>query len=173
MTESAASSASTAFDDVLAANREFAASFRGAGVPGTAARGLCILTCMDCRVDPLRLTGMGHGDAKVLRNPGGTVTERMMVALVLSAHLLDVHRIMIIQHTKCAMASSTEAQFRERLAASSGQDTSWMPIGMTDDQRATIAADVHKVRVHPLIPADVSVGGFIYDVDTALLEAVA
>lgn len=161
-----------AFEGLLAANRAYADAFTDGNKAGTAAAGVCVLTCMDCRIDPLALLGLKLGDAKVLRNPGGRVTEPMMVALVLSAHLLGVDKIMVIQHTHCAMGSSTEAQFRERLTASTGQDTAWMPIGMTVDQRATLQREVHAVRVHPLIPESVAVGGFIYDVDSGLLEPV-
>jgi carbonic anhydrase len=70
------------------------------------------------------------------------------------------------------MGSSTEAQMRENLTASTGQDSSWMTLGMITDQRAALAEDVRRVKSHPLIPDSVVVGGFIYDVDTGLLEAV-
>lgn len=160
------------FGDLLAANRDHASGFALAGVPGVARAGVCVLTCMDCRVDPLRIIGLEPPDAKVLRNPGGRVTDDMLVALVLSAHLLHVDRVLVIEHTRCAMASSTEEQIRARLRDATGQDTSWMPIGMTVDQRATLTADVRRVRTHPLIPDTIAVGGFVYDVDTGLLEQV-
>jgi len=171
---STASSGSTpaGFDDLLAANRTFAADFDLGGFDGIARAGVAMVTCMDSRIDPLRMIGMRHGDAKILRNPGGRVTDPVLIALVLGVHLLNVHRVMIVEHTRCAMGSSTEEQMRERLSASTGQDTTWMTIGMIDDQRAALAEDVHRVRSHPLIPATVQVGAFLYDVDTGLLDPV-
>ncbi len=79
---------------------------------------------------------------------------------------------MVVQHSRCAMASSTEAEMRERLTASSGVDASWMSFGVITDQQATIRDDIAKVRAHPLIGEAVVVGGFLYDVDTGLLEPV-
>jgi carbonic anhydrase len=158
------------FDDLLAANREFAASFDLAGFDGVAHAGVAIVTCMDSRIDPLRMLGLEAGDAKILRNPGGRVTPQAMEALVLAVHLLRVDRVLVIPHTRCAVASSTEAELRERVSASAGVDASWQPINVVGDQAAALGEDVHKVRSHPLVPDTVEVGGFIYDVDTGLLE---
>ena len=111
-----------------------------------------------------------HGDAKIFRNPGGRVTDQALEALVLGVHLLNVNRVLVVPHTRCAMASSTLEQVRERVGASAGQDVSWQSFGMVSDQRAALADDVHRVVSHPLIPDTVKVAGFIYDVDTGLLE---
>lgn len=161
------------FDDLLDANRRFADEFDRPGLDGVAHAGVAIVTCMDSRIDPLRMLGLGIGDAKVFRNPGGRVTEQALEALVLSVHLLNVDRILVVPHTRCAMGSATEEQLRERVGASAGQDASWQSFGVVSDQRAALADDVRKVRAHPLFPDTVSVGGFIYDVDTGLLEPLA
>lgn len=160
------------FADLLEANRAFAADFHLGGFDGIARAGVAMVTCMDSRIDPLRMIGMKHGDAKILRNPGGRVTDAVLVALVLGVELLNVDRVLIVEHTRCAMGSSTEAQMREQLTASTGQDSTWMTLGMITDQRAALAEDVRRVTSHPLIPDSVAVGGFIYDVDTGLLESV-
>ncbi len=157
------------FDDLLSANREFAHSFDLGGFDGIARAGIGLVTCMDSRIDPLRLLGLSHGDAKMFRNPGGRVTEAALEALVLSAHLLNVDRILVIPHTRCAMASRSEADFHAVLNEKTGQDTTWQPIHVVTDQVASLRQDVMKVRSHPLIPENVKVGGFIYDVDTGLL----
>lgn len=159
-----------AFDDLLSANRDYAASVDVAGFDGIARAGVAIVTCMDSRIDPLAMLGLKHGDAKIFRNPGGRVTDQALEALVLGVHLLNVSRILVVPHTRCAMASSTLEQVREKVSASAGQDVSWQTFGMVADQRAALADDVHKVQAHPLIPEGVEVGGFIYDVDTGLLE---
>jgi carbonic anhydrase len=158
------------FDDLLAANKEFAADFQLGGFDGIAHAGVAIVTCMDSRIDPLNMVGLKPGDAKIFRNPGGRVTPQALEALVLGVHLLNVSRVLVIPHTRCAVASNTEQELRERVAASAGQDASWQVFHTVSDQIATLADDVRKVRSHPLIPDTVAVGGFIYDVETGLLE---
>jgi carbonic anhydrase len=161
------------FDDLIAANRAFAADFDLGGFDGVARAGVALVTCMDSRIDPLRMLGLSHGDAKIFRNPGGRVTEQALEALVLGVHLLNVQRILVVPHTRCAMASATLEQVREKVSASAGQDASWQTFSMVPDQEAALRDDVHKVQAHPLIPESVKVGGFIYDVDTGLLDQKA
>jgi len=158
------------FDDLLAANRTFAADFDLGGFDGVAHAGVAIVTCMDSRIDPLAMVGLTAGDAKIFRNPGGRVTPQALEALVLGVHLLNVDRILVVPHTRCAMASATEQELRERVGASAGADASWQTFHVVEDQVAALADDVRKVRSHPLIPDSVLVGGFRYDVDTGLLE---
>ena len=164
---------STEFDDLLAANRAFAATFDLAGFDGVAKAGVAIVTCMDSRIDPLRMLGLTAGDAKIFRNPGGRVTEAALEALVLATHLLGVERVLVVPHTRCAMTANTEAQLQEKISAATGQDVSWHAFHAIPDQRAALLQDLTKVRTHPLIPDTVSVGGFVYDVDTGLLEPVS
>lgn len=161
------------FDDLLAANRAFAETFDRGGFDGVAHAGVAIVTCMDSRIEPLRMLGLSAGDAKIFRNPGGRVTPQALEALVLGVHLLGVRRILVIPHTRCAMAASTEAELRERVSASAGVDASWQHFGVVEDQRAALTEDVATVRSHSLIPDDVQIGGFVYDVDTGLVERQA
>lgn len=161
------------FDDLLQANRTFADTFDLAGFDGIARAGVAIVTCMDSRIDPLGMVGLKPGDAKIFRNPGGRVTQAALEALVLGAHLLNVERVLVVPHTRCAVASNTEEQVHAKLDEATGVDTSWQSLPIVTDQRATLLQDLHKVRAHPLIPDSVKVGGFIYDVDTGLLEPVA
>ena len=158
------------FDDLLSANKDFAANFTLGGFDGVAHAGVAIVTCMDSRIDPLRMVGLRAGDAKIFRNPGGRVTDAALEALVLGAHLLNVSRIMVVPHTRCAMASNTEAELHERVGQSAGQDVSWQAFHVVEDQVAALEEDVRRVRSHPLIPESVLVGGFLYDVDSGLLE---
>jgi carbonic anhydrase len=162
----------TDFDDLLAANRAYAGSFEYSGFDGIAKAGVAIVTCMDSRIDPLGMIGLSPGDAKILRNPGGRVTDQALVALVLGVTLLKVDRVLIIEHTHCAMASSTEDELRRRVGSEAGTDASWMSLGVIDDQIAAVRDDVAKVKAHPLIGDHVAVGGFIYDVDTGLLKPI-
>jgi len=160
------------FDDLLAANRRFAQDFRLSGFDGIARAGVAVVTCMDSRIDPLGMLGLQPGDAKIFRNPGGRVTPQALEALILAVHLLNVDRIVVIPHTRCAMASATEHELQERVGASSGQDASWQSFGVVTDQEEALREDVAKVHAHPLIPDRVKVGGFVYDVDTGLLTPV-
>lgn len=162
----------TAFEDLLAANHAYAERFEYSGFDGIAKAGVAIVTCMDSRIDPLGMIGLAPGDAKILRNPGGRVTDQVLVALVLGVTLLKVDRVLIIEHTRCAMASSTEDELRRRVGSEAGTDASWMSLGVIDDQAAAIRYDIAKVKAHPLIGDHVAVGGFIYDVDTGKLSPV-
>ena len=162
----------TDFDDLLAANRTYAGRFEYSGFDGIAKAGVAVVTCMDSRIDPLGMIGLSPGDAKILRNPGGRVTDQALVALVLGVTLLKVDRVLIIEHTRCAMASSTEDELRRRVGSEAGTDASWMSLGVIEDQTAAVRDDVAKVKAHPLIGDHVAVGGFIYDVDTGLLEPI-
>ena len=161
---------SNQFDDILAANRKFAETFDLAGFDGVAHAGIAVVTCMDSRIDPLRMLGLVPGDAKIFRNPGGRVTPQALEALVLGTHLLQVERVLVIPHTRCAMASATLDELRERVGRSAGLDATWQPFNVVEDQRGALEDDVRKVRTHPLIPETVAVGGFLYDVDTGLLD---
>ncbi len=161
-----------AFDDVLAANEEYASSFAFSGRPGQAARGLAVVTCMDSRIDPLSMLGLQKGDAKILRNAGGRVTDDVLRTLVLATHLLGVDRVMVVEHTDCKMASATDEQVHEQILATSGIDTRSLEFRTMSDQRAALLHDVRKVRSSPYLPKGVEVAGFFYDVRTGRLSPV-
>jgi carbonic anhydrase len=162
-------SADGAFADLLAANAAYAEHFEHAGFDGIARAGIAIVTCMDSRIVPLAMLGLEIGDAKIFRNPGGRVTPQALEALVLGVHLLGVERILVVPHTRCAMASASEEELHQRVSASAGTDASWQPFHVVTDQLASLSEDVHRVRSHPLIGDRAAVGGFLYDVDTGRL----
>ncbi|MFC7487600.1 beta-class carbonic anhydrase [Knoellia sp. CPCC 206453] len=168
MTENA--SPTIGFDDLIAANKSFAARFTLGGFDGIAHRGVALVTCMDSRIDPLGMLGLSPGDAKIFRNPGGRVTAAALEALVLGVHLLNVQRILVVPHTRCAMTKYSETELREIIGEKAGSDASWQGFHVIGDQEAALKADVMAIRAHPLIPDTVAVGGFIYDVDTGLLD---
>jgi carbonic anhydrase len=154
---------------VLAANERYAAQHTG-GLPGRAARGLAVVTCMDTRIDPLQMLGLSVGDANVLRNPGGQVTDDVLRALVLAVHLLEVERVLVVQHTDCRMAKVNEEQAHEAIRESSGLDTRSLEFGTIADQREALRADVQKIRSSPYLPDTVAVMGAVYDVETGRLD---
>lgn len=160
------------FDDLLESNRQYAEHFPYAGYAGVARKGVLMITCMDSRIDPIDVVGLGHGDAKVLRSPGGIVSEPMLTGCIVGVHLLGVERIMVMQHTKCAMASGTDADVCASIAERSGLDATWVRFGASPQQLPRLEADVALLRSHPLLKDRVEVGGFMYDVDTGLLKQV-
>jgi carbonic anhydrase len=158
------------FDDLLANNHEFARNFNQQGFDGIAHAGVLMVTCMDSRIVPLEMVGLTFGDAKIIRTPGGRVTTSAMAGCIAGVHLLQVDRIMVIPHSRCAMAAADDDVLIERIRQSSGADASWVRFGASADQRRTLHRDVEKLRNHPLIADRAIVGGFYYDVDTGLLE---
>ena len=160
------------FDDLLAANAEFGATFTDGYFDGIAKAGVALVTCMDSRIEPLRMLGLRLGDAKILRSPGGRVSAEVLTGCVLSVQLLQVNRIMIVPHTRCAMASGTDADIRRKIAEKTGEDTSWISFGANPDQMGRLQEDVDMVSRHPLIRGEAEVGGFMYDVDTSLLRQI-
>jgi carbonic anhydrase len=158
------------FDDLLEANRRYRQRFHDPGVTGRAARGLGVVTCIDTRIDPLAMLGLHPGDAKILRNAGARVTDDVLRSLVLAANLLNVNRICIVQHTECAVIGSSDDQLRAKVAEARGLDTDgWAFLGTTDP-RATMRADIERVRACPLMPPGIEVGGFVFDVRSGALE---
>ncbi len=158
------------FEDLLANNRAFAEHFDQTGFDGIAHAGVLMVTCMDSRITPLEMVGLHFGDAKILRTPGGRVTQSALAGCVAGVHLLRVDRIMIIPHSRCAMAAADDDVIIDKIREASGADASWVRFGASSDQRRTLTRDVDKIRNHPLIGDRAKVGGFYYDVDTGLLE---
>ena len=161
------------FDDLISANRDYASGFRLAGIPAKAARGLAVVTCMDSRIEPLAMLGLAPGDAKILRTAGARVTDDVLRNLVLAVNLLGVDRIAIVAHTDCKMSSATDDEIRSELAARhpDADVSSFEPLAV-EDQQATLRSDVERVASSPLVPPDVTVAGFRYDVATGALERV-
>ena len=160
------------FQDVVNANREFAADFQGSSLTGSAAKGLAIVTCMDSRISPLAVVGMQSGDAKILRNAGARVTEDVLRTLVLATYLLGVTRILVMPHTDCRMAQNDEAEIHATIEKQYGIDTRSLEFRTVSDQRKALEIDVNRIRSYPLLRDGVSVGGAIYNVSTGTLELV-
>ena len=162
----------TPFDDVLAANAAYAESFVFSGRPGQAARGLAVVTCMDSRIDPLSMLGLEKGDAKILRNAGGRVTDDVLRTLVLATYLLGVQRVMVVEHSDCGMTKRTDDEVHQFILDTAGIDTRSLEFRTMSDQEASVRLDVQRVRSLPFLPKDFEVAGFIYDVRTGRLQPV-
>ena len=160
------------FDDLLTSNAGYQASFQHGGFDGIARAGVAMVTCMDSRIEPLRMIGLKIGDAKIIRTPGGRLTPDALVGCVLGVHLLGVSRIMIVAHTRCAMASGEDDDIVAKVRATTGDDLSDLRIGASTDQHARLVEDVTALREHPHVGDRALVGGFLYDVDTGALTQV-
>jgi carbonic anhydrase len=160
------------FEDLFEANGTFARTFTQGDLPARAARGLAVITCMDSRVDPFRTLGIGPGDAKILRNAGARVTEDVLRTLVLGAYLLGVERVLVMPHTHCRMAESSEAELHALIQERYGVDTRSLEFRTERDQEAALRQDLVRIRSFPLLPAGLVVGGAILDVKTGRLRAV-
>jgi Carbonic anhydrase len=161
----------TDFDDLLAANEAFAATFQESDLTGTAARGLAVVTCMDSRIDPLGLLGLRPGDAKILRNAGARVTDDVLRTLVLAVFLLGVKRVLVMPHTDCGMTKVTDADVHE-LTARGGVDTRSIDFHTIPSQEEALRHDLIKIRSSPFLPPGTPVGGALYDVRTGKLLPV-
>ena len=160
------------FADLLTNNVGYQTQFAHGGFDGVAHAGVAMVTCMDSRIEPLKMIGLKVGDAKILRTPGGRVTPDALVGCVLSVHLLGVNRILVVPHTRCAMASGEDADLIARVKETTGDDLSDMKLGASTDQRARLVEDVQALRDNPHIRGRALVGGFLYDVDTGALTQI-
>ncbi|HYA69321.1 MAG TPA: carbonic anhydrase [Acidimicrobiales bacterium] len=157
------------FDDLLDANRRYQSEFHDPRVLGVAAKGLAVVTCIDSRIDPLAMLGLRAGDAKIIRNAGARVTDDVLRSLVLATNLLGVTRVCVVAHTDCAMVGTTDDELRDRIAVLRDSDAStWEFLAITD-QRATLAFDLERIGSCPLLPADLKVAAFVFDVHTGAL----
>jgi carbonic anhydrase len=159
------------FSDVLTANEEFCAAYRDADLKGQARRGLAVLTCMDSRIDPLRMLGLVPGDAKILRNAGARVTDDVLRTLVLASYLLGVNRVMVVPHTDCRMTVESEDDVHRAVEAAGGPDTRSLSFLTTKDVKESLTGDVQRIRSFPYLK-EVQVGGFLYHLDSGLLEQI-
>ena len=178
-------------EEVLSANATYAAAFGDKGsLPMPPSRGFAILTCMDARLDPAKYAGLSEGDAHVIRNAGGRASDDAIRSLVISYKLLGTREWFVIHHTNCGMETFTDEVIRGLLSkslktakidSSGWSDTGkgpgsheaafvdWLTIA---DQVESVCADVQRIRSHPLVPSEIPVHGYIYDVTTGRLIEV-
>lgn len=157
------------FDDLLAANKRYSNAFPH-GFDGIAHEGVLIITCMDSRLEPLEMFGLRVGEAKILRTPGGRVTPEALAGCVLGVFRLNVSRILVVPHTRCAAASMDDAALRRTILDSTGVDVGDFAFGADPHQLDRLTEDVERLRRHELLAGRCEVGGFLYDVETGLVE---
>ena len=160
-----------AFEDVLAANEEYARGFALPGLSGRAGKGLAVLTCIDSRIEPLAMLGLAPGDAKIIRNAGARVDAGVLSTLALAHRLLGVTRAMVVAHTDCRMSVATESELHEAMAAAGAPDTRDLSFAVAAGREETVRRDVDEIRSSPHL-ADLEAAGFLYDVETGRLSRV-
>ena len=162
-------------EEILAANERFVAGFdeRDRTLSGRPTRGFAVVTCMDSRVHPPRFLGLSIGDAHVIRNAGGLVTDDALRSLVISHWLLGTQEAVVIGHTDCGMLKFTDDDLRRRLADEAGVDASGFPFLTFPDLESSIREGVRKILDSELLPPSYAAAGFVYDVQTGRLHDVA
>ena len=158
-------------DRLIENNRAFAARQDVVHVDVHPAQKLAVVTCMDSRIDVFAALGLGHGDAHVLRNAGGVVTDDVVRSLSISQRVLDTRDVMVIQHTDCGMQKLTDDGFRAQLQASTGVAPAFAVESFTDVD-ANVRQSLLRLRRSPFVLHDGQVRGFVYEVDTHRLREV-
>jgi carbonic anhydrase len=160
----------TVTDDLLANNAEYAASFSGP-LPMPPGKGVAVLACMDARLDVYRLLGLQEGEAHVIRNAGGVVTDDAIRSLTISQRLLGTTEVVLIHHTDCGMLTFTDDTFKADIQSDTGIKPHWSAEAFSDleqDVRQSIA----RIKTSPFVPNKDSVRGFVFDVGTGKLTEV-
>lgn len=162
----------TAIDEVLADNARFAAGFNEEGCHARPALRLAVVACMDARLDTFRALGLAPGDAHVIRNAGGVVTDDVIRSLVISQRLLGTREIMLIHHTDCGLLTFSDDELKDAVAAETGLRPTFEFQAFTNleqDVRDSIA----RIQSSPFIPHRDLIRGFIYDCTSGRLTEIA
>jgi Carbonic anhydrase len=160
------------FDAFLQANEAYAGSFDQGDKAMPPARKVAVVTCMDARLHPEKFLGLNVGDAHVIRNAGGRVSEDALRSLAISQRLLGTQEVVVIHHTDCGMLTFQNADLAAKIKADLGVDVGDRDFLPFSDLEQSVRDDVEAVRNSPLIPNDIPVSGAIYDVKTGKLKVV-
>jgi carbonic anhydrase len=168
--ENPARTANTVLDEVLVANEAFADTFQSGMLPAPPARHLAVVTCMDARILPLGVFGLEPGDAHIIRNAGGRVSDDVVRSLLVSVHVLGVREVAVVHHTECGMARYSDAELQAAVEQATGQPAADIDFQAIDDVEQAMHDDLELIRSSPLFPPDVEVRGYEYDVRTGRLR---
>jgi carbonic anhydrase len=158
-------------DDVLRNAEQYASSFDKADLPMPPGRKLAVVACMDARLIPTKVLGLQEGDAHVIRNAGGVVTDDTIRSLAISQHKLGTEEIVLIHHTDCGMLTFKDDEFREQLQDETGVKPAWAAESFSDLDR-DLRQSIERIRSSPFI-ANKNVRGFVYEVETGKLREVS
>ena len=159
-------------DELLRNANEYAKGFDEGDLPSAPARKVAVIACMDARLDPARLLGLAAGDAHVIRNAGGVVTDDAIRSLAISQRLLGTEEIVLIQHTGCGMLTFTDDEFKRAVQDDTGISPHWA-VEAFDDLDESVRQSIARIQASPFIPHRDSVRGFVYEVETGTLRETA
>jgi carbonic anhydrase len=160
-------------DILQAANEIYADGFTKGDLPMPPGRQLAIVTCMDARLDPAKFLGLEEGDAHVIRNAGGLVTEDTVRSLVISHWLLGTQEVAVLAHTDCGMVTFSNDDLRGKLREEAGADASDIDFRPFPDPEESVRGSLATIRESPLLPDSLEVSGWIYDVRSGAISEVA
>ncbi len=158
-------------DELLANNARYVEAFADRGLSLAPSRRLAIVACMDSRMDIFLMLGLGHGEAHIIRNAGGVVTDDVIRSLVLSQRLLGTEEIILIHHTDCGLQKTTEEELKAAVEADTGIRPGWSVESFTDPFQ-NVRQSMSRLHSNPFVQAKSHVRGFVYDVETGRLIEV-
>jgi carbonic anhydrase len=161
----------SATDDLLANNARFAANFPGSPALAPPSLGVAVIACMDARLNVYSTLGLKDGQAHVIRNAGGVVTDDEIRSLAISQRLLGTREIILIHHTDCGMLTFSDDEFKSQILAETGVKPPWAAEAF-DDLETDVRQSMARIQASPFIPVKDSVRGFVYDVATGKLNEV-
>ena len=159
-------------DELIENAKQYAASFDKGDLPLPPAKKLAVVACMDARLNPYGVLGLQEGDAHIIRNAGGVVTDDEIRSLAISQRLLGTEEIVLIHHTDCGMLTFTDDEFKRQVQDDTGIKPEWAVEAFPDldeDVRQSIA----RIKASPFIPNKGSVRGFVYEVESGNLREVS
>ncbi len=159
-------------DELLANNERYAADFDKGDLPLPPGKKVAVVACMDARLVPTRVLGLEEGDAHVISNAGGVITDDEIRSLAISQHLLGTEEVILIHHTDCGMLTFTDEQFKQQLQDATGEKPTWEAEAFSDLE-GDVRQSLERVAASPFIPNKDSIRGFVYEVETGKLREVA
>ena len=162
----------SATDDLLANNKAYAASFDKADLPLPPAKKVVVVACMDARLNVYAALGLSEGDAHVIRNAGGVVTDDAIRSLAISQRLLGTEEIILVHHTGCGMLTFSDDEFRGAIEQETGIKPEWAAESFSDLE-ADVRQSIARIKASPFLPRKDAVRGFVYEVETGRLREVS
>jgi carbonic anhydrase len=159
-------------DSLIINNESYARTFEKGELPLPPAGKLAVLACMDARLDPAKILGLQEGDAHVIRNAGGVVSDDAIRSLAISQNLLGTEEIILIHHTDCGMLTFTDDQLADKLEAETGSRPQWRAHAFSDLEQ-DVRDSVQRIKDDRFVPHTESVRGFVYEVETGRLREVS
>ena len=159
-------------DSLLANNAAYAATFDKGDLPLPPAQKVAVLACMDARLNVFGALGLQEGDAHVIRNAGGVVTDDEIRSLAISQRLLGTEEIILIHHTDCGMLTFNDDEFRQAILDDVGVEPEWDAEAFSDLDE-NVRQSIGRIKASPFIPRKDSIRGFVYDVTTGALREVS